>query len=522
MHKLLFLLLIGLGLNAQSNTSFRLYLKDKGSNIELLESPEEFLSKEAIARRKLQGIEIGKSDLPIAPEYRQAVKELNAEILAHSRWFNYLYLQHPNPEIFAELPFVERIEFPENHSSHLSKLSSADSLDYGFGRGQIRMLNGDKLHLEGYTGKGVTIAVIDAGFYGLHQAPSMDSLLQSGRLLGTHNFISGDTNVFGGYGSHGNSVLSIMAANHPDTLVGTAPHANYWLFTTEDISQETPIEMDYWLMAAEFADSVGAHIINTSVSYTTFDNSQNNFSYSDLDGNTTLITKAADKAASKGILVVSSAGNNGDQAWQYIGAPADGDSVLSVGAVSYLGDYAQFSSRGPSFDGRVKPDVAAQGSPTTLVDGTGIVSFDFGTSYSAPLIAGLAACLMEAYPAKEGEEIADYIRQSAHLYTSPNDSLGYGIPNFELALSLSKPKFIMADEEFKVYPNPALDHLIIDAQKNTEWQATLMIFDLNGRLVQQEQIEAFNAYRLNINLEPGLYQIALSGDLNGTFKIWLK
>jgi subtilisin family serine protease len=210
-----------------------------------------------------------------------------------------------------------------------------------------------------------------------------------------------------------------MAANLADTLIGTAPHANYWLFTTENIYQETPLEMDHWVMAAEFADSVGAHVINTSLSYQTFDNPQDNYTYSDMDGNTTVITKAADIAAAKGILVVAGAGNEGDNPQPHIAAPADGDSVLTVGAVTWQGDYALLSSIGPSFDNRVKPDVMAQGAPTTLIDGTGNFNADFGTSFAAPLIAGLAACMIEAYPSRHSEEIAEYIRESAHLLPLP-------------------------------------------------------------------------------------------------------
>ena len=511
-------LLFCLSIKAQDQTEFRVYLKDKGSSLVLLETPEKILSTSALNRRALQNIPLKSSDLPIAKEYKQALKDLGAISMAHSKWLNYIYLSHPQPQLIASLPFVERIEFPQRHQGFLCGVNSGDTLDYGFGRGQIEMLNGHRLHEEGYTGTGITIAVIDAGYDGFLQSSAFDSLRTSQRLLGTYNYISNDTNVFFGQGSHGTSVLSIMAANLADTMIGTAPDAKYWLFTTENIHQETPLEMDHWVMAAEFADSVGVHVINTSLSYQTFDDPQDNYTYSDMDGNTTLITKAADLAATKGILVVASAGNEGGTAQPNIAAPADGDSVLTVGAVDWQGAYAWLSSIGPSFDNRVKPDVMAQGSPTTLIDGTGNFNADFGTSFAAPLVTGLAACLIEAYPSKHSEEIANYIRESAHLYTTPNDSMGYGIPDFQLALSLSTPEYLVQEPEYMLYPNPVKDHIIIDAKAQKNWKAELRVFDFNGKCILQRNIQAYDAHRVNLNLKEGSYIIQLAGDINGVYQ----
>lgn len=507
-----------LGVNAQNPTEFRVYLKDKGSSRELLESPESFLSTAALSRRALQNIPLKTSDLPIAKEYKKALKELGAIPMAHSKWLNYIYVSHPQPQLIASLPFVERIEFPKRHQSFLCGVNSGDTLDYGYARGQVEMLNGHLLHEEGYTGTGITIAVIDAGYEGFLQSSAFDSLRIAQRLRGTYNYITKDTNVFLGQGSHGTSVLSIMAANLADTIIGTAPDANYWLFTTENIHQETPLEMDHWVMAAEFADSVGAHVINTSLSYQTFDDPLDNYSYSDMDGNTTVITKAADLAAAKGILVVAGAGNEGESSQPHIAAPADGDSVLTVGAVDWQGAYAPLSSIGPSFDNRVKPDVMAQGYPTTLIDGTGNFSADFGTSYAAPIVAGLAACLIEAYPAKHSEEVANYIRGSAHLHATPNDSMGYGIPDFQLALSLSMPSFFVQEKEFVLYPNPVQDHIIIDAKTQKNWKAEVRIFDLSGTCVLQNDIQAYDAHRVHLNLKPGSYILQLSGGINGVYQ----
>ncbi len=520
MKKLLVIgLLIGFAAKAQDIPEFRVYLKDKGSSVSLLEKPEHFLSEAALNRRALQGIEIDNSDLPLAPEYKAALVSMGAELKAHSKWLNYVYVSHPQPELIAHLDFVKRIEFPKAHQSNLSGVATNDTLNYGFGRTQVEMLAGEKLHQRGFTGTGITIAVIDAGYMGYFASNALDSLRNSNRFLGSWNFINGDTNVFSGNGSHGASVLSTMAALLPDTFVGTAPHANYWLLSSENVAHERPIEMDHWLMAAEFADSVGAHVINSSLGYTTFDNASNDFSYSDMDGNTTVVTKAADWAASKGILVVASVGNSGASNWRYLGAPSDGDSVLAVGAVNWQGNYASFSSHGPSADGRVKPDVVAQGSPATISDMMGNVSIGFGTSFSGPIIAGMAACLIEAYPAKHSEEIADQIRKSAHLYASPTDTMGYGIPNFDLAYVLNQPEYISNESQLSLYPNPIKDYLIIDSKGLKNWDVNWRIVDLNGRVIKAGQLGAYDAARLNLNLESGIYQLQLEGDFNASYKI---
>lgn len=518
--KILVMLCVSVLLKAQEGPGFRVYFKDKGSSIQLMDQPWSFLSPAAINRRALQGITLNESDLPLAPEYLKTLGELGCQYLAHSKWLNYVYLTHPQPDLIKSLAFVSKIEFPRAHQSVCTALGTqSDTLEYGYGRGQIEMLNGHLLHQRSYTGTGVNIAVIDAGFQGFLQSTFFDSLRVSNRLLGSFNFITGDTNVYSGWGDHGTGVLSTMAANVPDTFVGAAPHANYWLFTTENIYHERPIEMDHWVMAAEFADSAGAHLINSSLGYKTFDDAQFNLSYSDLDGNTSLITKGADLAASKGILVVASAGNTGQSADPYLLAPGDGDSVLTVGGLSWQGDFDPASSIGPTADGRIKPDVLAQSSPTTIVNGQGQVDIQFGTSFAAPVVAGLGACLIEAYPSRHSAEISDYIRRSAHLYLNPNDSMGYGIPNFDTAFTLSAPQYLAFESNYQLYPNPIRDYLIIDAREIRNWSLKLRIFDLNGTCLQEHWLQAQDAFRLQIELKAGLYLLQMEGDLNGWHRI---
>ena len=244
-----------------------------------------------------------------------------------------------------------------------------------------------------------------------------------------------------------------------DSLIGAAPMANYLLFRTEDSESETIVEEDYWAAAAELADSIGVDIINSSLGYTImYDDTINSHTYSDMDGNTTIITKAADRAASRGILVVNSAGNSGLNSWYYIGAPADGDSVLAVGAVDYLGNIASFSSRGPSFDGRIKPNVCAKGMSVVVADQDSSIRYANGTSFSAPLVSGLSACLWQAILSNNIDvsnmDIISLIQESSSLFSNPNDSLGYGIPNFYLSFlnsSIDSPNY---ESQINIFPNP--------------------------------------------------------------------
>ncbi len=511
MKRLLLTTFISLSFLAQGqDEGLRVYLSDKGSSLAILDNPELFLSQEALERRSAQGISIDKYDLPLAPEYLKEVRRLGGKIEAKSKWLNYIYVSGIAEEDLLKIPFVKKIEVPKTYKSNLAGTSG--NFDYGLGRSQIELISGHLLHQEGFTGRGVSIAVIDAGFRGTLVAPVLDSLRQSGRLRGSYNFITKDTNVYTGQGSHGASVLSVMAALETGAFVGTAPHADYWLLTSENIGSETPIEMDHWLMAAEFADSVGAHVINTSLGYTTFDDPSDDHSYADMDGNTTVVTRAADWAASRGIVVVASAGNEGAGSWQFIGAPADGDSVLAVGATDATGTYVGFSSRGPSFDSRVKPDVSAMGAGTVLINSQGQVQSGFGTSFSSPCIAGMAACLVQADPTLHGEEIAWQIRRSAHLFGNANNTLGFGIPDFHQAwqVGLDESSTVV---NLNIYPNPCKDRLFIHGDFQVNESLDIRIQDQSGKLVYTaDKLWQRQALLLDLSiLEPGMYLLSVNG-----------
>jgi subtilisin family serine protease len=491
------------------NAKLRVYFTDKGEQVKLLDSPRLFLSEKAIGRRAKQGIAITSNDLPVAPSYLRALTQRGAKIYFASRWFNYALVDNVKKENLQRLPFVRKVEAAQKHTVQWAKAPLAQqNIDYGLGQNQIEMLNGEALHQLGFTGQGVTIAVLDGGFVGTPNAAAFDSLRADGRLLGTHNFVDDSLSVYTN-GRHGSYVLSCMAAIVPNQLVGTAPHASYWLLKSEDERSETPTEMDNWLAAAEFADSVGADVINSSLGYSLFDDSADNLSYQDMDGNTTLVTRAADKAAQKGIIVVTSAGNAGSSPWQYITAPADADSVLTVGAVEPTGLHANFSGQGPTVDQRIKPDVVAQGAPAAIIGANGDVSVANGTSFSSPIVAGLMACLVQAAPGKSNMDLINQVRRSASQYTAPDGFLGYGIPNFNLAYQLSlkslAPKKPLA---LNVYPLPFKNKIHVQLKNAAAKQpAQLRIVNVNGQAVWQRALQFYgNAPEvLTVNLPAGLY-----------------
>ncbi len=416
---------------------------DKSNNPFSINNPQAYLSQRSIERRNKQNISIDIKDLPITPSYIDSVIAKGAKVCNRSKWFNAITIQNDDTTItdsalvasIYSLGFVNKVDtvlyLKSGHKysveEYLGKYLSAE-LDYGASFNHINMVSGNRLHKLGYTGKDMIIAVLDNGFRGTNTIAAFDSLWIQNRIFQGPDYVDGDDSVFD-VGGHGTNVLSVMAANVPGEYIGTAPHATYWLMKTE-APYESRVEEDNWVAAAEFADSIGADLINSSLGYNTFDNSSMNYPFSAMDGNTTRITRGADIAASKGILVVNSAGNEGNNSWGKVLAPADGDSVFSIGAVNGAGNYASFSSRGPTADGRIKPNVVAQGQSTFLYSISGGLGTSNGTSFSAPLIAGMTACLWQAHPEKNNMEIINAIQQSASQSTEPDERLGYGIPDY--------------------------------------------------------------------------------------------
>jgi subtilisin family serine protease len=330
--------------------------------------------------------------------------------------------------------------------------------------------------------------------------------------------VSRNNNVFDD-NNHGALVLSTMAANMPGMLVGTAPYAEYLLLRSEDVDTEYLIEEFNWVCAAEYADSAGADIINSSLGYTTFDNPAMNWIYDDMDGNTSIASKGAFQASQKGLLVVNSAGNSGASPWYYIGAPADAKDILAVGAVDSMEVITGFSSRGPSFDGRVKPDVAAMGRDVVLANNGGGIQTGNGTSFASPILAGMAACLWQSDPSLSNLQLRQAILESCDQYANPDFEKGYGIPDFSLAFTVLNGKNLQQPNEtmlVSVGPNPTLSYTDINFFSKDTQTIEVKLFDLFGKLLQEKNLfykgNSYNGIRLNIeNLEAGIYVVKVIG-----------
>ncbi len=503
--------LLSLACSAFAQNRYVIHLTDKNNSPYSISNPLAFLTQRSIDRRNHQSISIDNSDLPVNPSYLQGISATGAAVLNKSKWLNTVTVNISNPNqltAISALPYVsnvsnigrmahgktrpskekfaeEMIFIPAQFNSNYLRTAS---FDYGQATGQTQMIGINNLHDQGYSGQGMIIALLDGGFQDANIMPCFDSLFANNQVIATWDFVDNQTNVYDD-NWHGASVLSTIAANVPGEMVGTAPHASFLLLRSEDVNSEYIIEEYNYASAAEYADSAGADVIHSSLGYTQFDDPAQNHYYVDMNGNTAPCTIAADLAAKKGILVTSSAGNEGGSAWNYISAPADGDSVLAVGAVNQSAQYVSFSSNGPSYDGRIKPDVAAVGGSTYLYMpfNPGVVQAN-GTSFSGPIMAGAAACLWQSWPTRSNMEIIQAIKRSANQYSNPDTLLGYGIPNFATAYSfLSLGEINMPTSEIlHIYPNPSLQQSIINAiyKSSDTGTATILLTDIAGRLIE--------------------------------------
>ena len=471
---LLAILTILLNLQSFAQNQYFVLFKDKANSPFSISRPKEFLSDRSIKRRTNQNIAIIERDLPPNPSYLSDVAKTGAKILYKSRWLNGALIQTDAATLdkVLKLSFVRGLEgkgdirntrqnFDNQIVKTKDKFENDGISDNGLSQTQLAMLGADKMHDKGFHGEGMLIGVLDSGFLNAPQLSFFNNLFAEKRVIGTWDFVNNEANVYNDH-NHGTNVLSCMAAFENAKIVGTAYKASYLLLTTEDVSSETKREEANWLFGAEMADSVGVDVINTSLGYTTFDNTAQNYTYNDMNGDRALATRAADWAAQVGILVVASAGNDGSSSWKYIGTPADADSIIAVGAVSSSRNIASFSSFGPSFDGRIKPELSAQGAGTVVGNTNNTVGTSNGTSFSSPLMAGFATSFWQAFPKLTNMQVRDYLIRSASQYSTPDNRVGFGIPNFDKAYEIAELEALIADlkkqgQDVAVFPNPFND-----------------------------------------------------------------
>jgi hypothetical protein len=546
---LLFLLIFSVSImNAQDEDAW-VYFNDKPSKNTFLNAPLTMLTQRAIDRRSRYNIPLDFKDVPIEASYITLVESApGISVLAKSKWLNALHVKGTYEAIDAlnamqvnGTNIVASIEFADKNilsgrknsiqnvkSKSQNKLKIATNFNYGQAANQIQMLKGEILHHNNFTGTGMQIAVIDAGFPNVDTFSAFQRLRDNNQILGGYDFVNRNANFYTGY-YHGMAVLSTIAGYiysddgiATNDFVGTAPDASFYLFITEDYYNETPLEESLWVEAAEEADRLGVDVINTSLGYYEFDDINYNYTYNNMDGQTTFITRGAEIAFSRGMLLVNSAGNEGNNSWHYIIAPADAPSVLSIGAVDKDKFIANFSSYGPTYDGRVKPDVCAEGAGVYIINASGSIATSNGTSFSGPIMAGMVTCLWQAFPNKTNAEITQIVKESAHLYSNPTNQEGYGIPNFETIYNtLSVEEAMLDNEYFKFYPNPVNDYLNFYFPTDIN-EIEVTVYSLLGKKLIAKNVFK-NQPKLEISQLPkGLYILKTSFGTNNKISKFFK
>lgn len=544
---------------SSSTAQFSKYIirfKDKSGTPFSINNPSQYLSARAIERRTRQHILIDSTDLPITPRYIDSVLRAgNVTLINKSKWLNEICIQTTDAAALAKInsfafvisanPVMRVQQTLLNRQTHNKfneeitqpsqtqrQLSINDFYNYGSSLPQIHIHEGEFLHNNGFKGDGMLMAIMDAGFNSYLSVTAFDSARKNNQIIETYDFVNNETSVNEDH-PHGMYCLSIIAGNLPGQFIGSCPKAKFYLYRTEDASTEYPIEEQNWAAAAERADSIGVDVFSTSLGYTTFDNPVFNHTYADLNGKITIIARANTLAAKKGIISVVAAGNDGNSSWHYISTPADADSIVTVGAVDASGGVASFSSYGPASDGRVKPTVASVGQGTALINTNSQPVFGNGTSFATPNLAGLITCLWQAFPEFTNMEIIEAVKRSSSTYTTPNDRIGYGIPNFHKAYDdlfqqkiIRQGSVILGSDWIRVYPNPFNTNLTILIKPKITGKTGFKLFDSNGRLfltktvsMQQGQLQFIKLDNFQ-TLAKGIYILNYSNVLErGSIKV---
>jgi hypothetical protein len=450
--------------NAQQKIEYKfaVIFKDKDTAQYNPQQPEKYLSAKAISRRQAKNIVVDWYDLPVNRQHINTLVNAGFKVHNTSKWFNCAIVFTPNKQAADSIKKLagvkdvidvgfgvknaksthanpveldEMVALLEQKFTKVKDKYKQDTNVYGAGYAQAEMIGVNKLHQLGLNGKGTTIALIDAGYRNAHKHIVLKSALK--QVLSTYDFVDMELNVFDN-DDHGTAVWSCMAANDSFNFIGTAPTASYILLRSEDATTEFPVEEFYWAIAAEYADSAGADIISTSLGYNEFDIERYNYGHKNLNGKTAWITQAANIAVNKGLFVLVSAGNEGDNSWKQIAFPADAVDVMTVGAVDKKQRLAGFSSVGLTTDGRIKPDLVAMGENATIASDLGTIYEGDGTSYSCPVLAGGVACLWPYFNAYSIKQIIQWLHLSGSNYYKPNKYFGYGVPNLFMSYQFTQ------------------------------------------------------------------------------------
>ncbi|MDG1527947.1 MAG: S8 family serine peptidase [Polaribacter sp.] len=515
MKKLFPLFVFFISLQLFSQEDAWVYLKDKPNSATFLATPLNMLSQRSLDRRTRQNIALDIKDVPVEATYYNQIKSTSEiTVLAKSKWLNAIHVQGTKAKVNSlknTFTFIQSIEFADNSlNASGKKLPKSNAItkrnkfaeattdfNYGNATSQITINKGEYLHQQGYSGSGMHIAVIDGGFPNVDTMDAFQRIRDNNQILGGYDFVKRNSNFyvqeFSGVNlinTHGTKVLSTIAGYIDGQFVGSAPDASFYLFITEDTVNEVPLEESLWVEAAERSDSLGVDVINTSLGYSVFfDETKYNYSYSDMNGVTTFISRGAKEAVLKGMIVVTSAGNEGNDPYKYMNAPADVETVFTIGAVNSSKLIAGFSSYGPTANGKIKPDALAHGWNTYVIDPiTNAMRTGSGTSYASPIMSGLVACFWQAFPNLTNTQIMQRIRETGDKFNNPHEQYGYGLPNFETAygnvLNVTEQEFIKG---ISVYPNPISSTFTLKTTRNNLSSLSIQIFNVIGKKVYEEK-----------------------------------
>jgi len=526
---LILLFLSSIGIFAQEDAW--VYFNAKPNSATFFSTPLSALTQRSLDRRTAQSIALDIKDAPIHQPYVDQIEAASGiTVLAKSKWLNMVHVRGLQTDIAAlsGLSFVDHIQYANHSLNPGGRIAQSSNkivrvnkwqdtnetqinYNYGNSANQVQMLNCHILHQNNYTGTGKVIAILDAGFPGVNTAAPFASLRNRGLILGGYDFVNNSTSFYTG-NNHGTNVLSTMGANATN-LVGTAPDAAYYLFITEDVASETPLELTNWVEAAEEADRLGVDVINSSLGYFGFDNPDYSYTHAKMNGQTSVASRAVDIAFAKGMICVISAGNERGTAEPHVGTPADAVYAVTVGAVTSSEALSSFSSMGPTGDNRMKPDLMARGTSAYISTPTGTITTANGTSFSSPILAGAITSFWSAFPTKKNSEIVQLVKASADRYATslvtPNNDFGYGIPDFQLAMNtaLSTSEFQL--NKVSIYPNPANTEVTISIDDELLGSSFVLYNQLGQNVFKSTILNSLQNVNLS-NLSNGIYHYSIS------------
>ncbi len=497
--------------NISSTPTFKIYfLKNKKGTTAQINNPLEFLNQKSIDRRVKNNVSIDSLDLPISKIYLDSLVNLGYTIHSKSKWLNAVVIktdeiQHNS---ILKLGFISNnailsreANFNNGQLNRVSKKHDIQAVDFGNLTEQNQMLGIDVANSNGFTGQNIIVGVFDGGFSNANVMSYLNYSFTNNNILFTYDFVKKKTSVYE-EDAHGTNVLSLLASNTPGTFVAGAYDAKYILLKTEDIPNESKLEEINWIQAAEVADSAGVDLISTSLGYNTFDNSLLDYTYADMNGATSFISKGASIAYKKGILVIVSAGNEGARTWGKICTPADSPDVIAVGAVDVNNEIGSFSSRGPSSDGRIKPDVCGPGVNVYVASSSGSFRSN-GTSFACPMVSALATAFWSEYPYLKASEMKDLIIRSGDKYDSPNNNYGNGVPHYTRMKKILTSILDDTLSTIRTYYNYDTKAWYVDliSESNFEYQ----IIDIYGNVIDRDYISSNSSIITLTNQAKGLY-----------------